>query len=78
MGNKDANKDIKIIQVCFNIIDPFQCQLFERVASFPNRSGYVKRLIQWDVEREQAGAPQASYRVNAEAVTEDFNADGFI
>lgn len=46
-------KDIKIIQVCFNVLDPFQRQQYERAASFPNKSGYVKLLIQRDLDSRQ-------------------------
>ncbi|WP_036720132.1 hypothetical protein [Paenibacillus harenae] len=48
-------KDIAIIQVCFNLLDPYQRALYDRAAGFPNRSGYVKRLIQWDAERAGRG-----------------------
>ena len=70
-------KDMAIIQVCFNLLDQHQRRLYERVSSFPNRSGYVKRLIQWDVDREQGAAVATPYRAPT-AVTNDFDAEGFI
>lgn len=69
-------KDIAIIQVCFNLLDPYQQRLHERVAGFPNRSGYVKRLIQWDMERE--GVATQSPQAASVAVVGDFQPEGFI
>lgn len=43
-------KDIKNLSVCFNVMDPYQKQLKEYAESFPNVSGYIKRLIQRDME----------------------------
>lgn len=70
-------KDIAIIQVCFNVLDPFQKQLFERVKSHPNRSGYIKRLVQRDVEHGMAGAVQMPTMASV-PIIDDFNIDGFI
>lgn len=70
-------KDIAIIQVCFNVLDPHQRMLYEHAASFPNRSGYVKRLIQWDADKQQGTFIQPLIKATTEAA-EDFNAEGFI
>lgn len=70
-------KDMAIIQVCFNLLDPFQLSLYERAASYPNRSGYIKRLIHWDLDKEQGAAVATPYRAVV-AVTNDFDAEGFI
>jgi hypothetical protein len=43
-------KAIKNKSVSFNMVDPFQVQMKEYVEQFPNFSGYVKRLIQRDME----------------------------
>lgn len=43
-------KDIKNMSVSFNLSDPFQRQMKEYVEQFPNFSGYMKRLIQRDME----------------------------
>jgi len=70
-------KDIAIIQVCFNLLDPYQRCLHEHVAAFPNRSGYVKRLIQWDMDRQQGAAVMTPQTVGTE-VTSDFDVEGFV
>ncbi|WP_211746401.1 hypothetical protein [Paenibacillus sp. Marseille-Q4541] len=43
-------KQIKIIQVAFNLLDPEQRYWHEQVSCKPNSSGYIKRLIQRDME----------------------------
>ncbi|WP_211750252.1 hypothetical protein [Paenibacillus sp. Marseille-Q4541] len=43
-------KDIKIVQVSFNLLDPEQKYWHEFVYGKPNSSGYIKRLIQRDME----------------------------
>lgn len=43
-------KEIKNKSVSFNIEDPFQVQMKEYAEQFPNFSGYIKRLIQRDME----------------------------
>ena len=42
-------KEIKIIQVAFNVLDPDQLQLYNHVKKRPNKSGYIKRLIHLDL-----------------------------
>ncbi|OAB31739.1 hypothetical protein PMSD_18305 [Paenibacillus macquariensis subsp. defensor] len=44
-------KDIKIVQVAFNILDPDQRAFYEYVQLRPNQSGYIKRLIQRDIDQ---------------------------
>lgn len=39
-------KEIKIVQVCFNVTDPFQKELYDKVIRQYNRSAYIKRLIE--------------------------------
>lgn len=68
-------KDIAIIQVCFNVLDPFQKALFDHASGHTNRSGYVKRLIQRDMEGGSTASHSAPQKVES---TEDFNAEGFI
>lgn len=43
-------KEIKNMSVSFNLSDPFQKQMKEYAEQFPNFSGYIKRLIQRDME----------------------------
>lgn len=43
-------KEIKNKSVSFNMMDPFQVQLKEFTDQYPNFSGYIKRLIQRDME----------------------------
>lgn len=43
-------KEIKNMSVSFNLLDPFQKQMKEYVDQYPNFSGYIKRLIQRDME----------------------------
>lgn len=70
-------KDIAIIQVCFNLLDQHQRLLHERAASFPNRSAYIKRLIQWDADRQEGVAVTTPHRAYTE-LKSDFDAEGFI
>lgn len=38
-------KDIRKVQVCFNLLDPEQKMLYDKVQSYPNKSSYVKRVL---------------------------------
>lgn len=69
-----AKTDIAIIQVCFNLLDPFQRQLYNHASGHTNRSGYVKRLVQRDME----GVAPRAVQDAPERATDDFNAEGFI
>lgn len=69
--------DIAIIQVCFNLLDPFQRRLYEHTSGHTNRSGYVKRLIQRDVEGQRP-APYSAPQRKEETAADDFFAEGFI
>ncbi|MGG1638251.1 hypothetical protein [Paenibacillus sp. NRS-1760] len=72
-------KDIAIIQVCFNLLDPFQRKLYERASNFPNRSGYCKRLIQWDIDREEVGYVSVGRKTSVVSqALDDFQVEGFI
>lgn len=42
--------NLKRIQVVFNTDDPDQLRLYQHVERRPNHSGYVKRLIQRDMD----------------------------
>lgn len=64
-------KKIKVIQVAFNLLDPDQRFWHEFVAGKPNSSGYIKRLIQRDMEGEPV-QPQEK------PVTQSFNVEGWI
>jgi hypothetical protein len=43
-------KEIVNKSVSFNVLDPFQRQLKSHCDKYPNFSGYIKRLIQRDME----------------------------
>lgn len=46
-----SKKDYKPITVIFNVVkDPYQKRLYEHAIKYPNSSGYIKRLIQRDME----------------------------
>jgi hypothetical protein len=45
-----VSKKIVNKSVSFNVIDPFQQQMKIYAEQYPNFSGYVKRLIQRDME----------------------------
>lgn len=49
MGKKIVNKSVS-----FNVLDPDQMLMKEFVEQYPNFSGYMKRLIQRDMERKQS------------------------
>lgn len=66
-------KDIRIIQVAFNVLDPDQLQQYEHVRLRPNQSGYLKRLIQRDIDGGSIGP-----RHPAADLQEDFTIEGFI
>ncbi|MEK5060461.1 hypothetical protein BK126_04340 [Paenibacillus sp. FSL H7-0326] len=68
-------KDIKIIQVSFNVLDPDQRFWHEFVASKTNSSGYIKRLIQRDAEGGGGGAVMLQ---EEKPVTQSFNVEGWI
>lgn len=51
-------KSIKNKSVSFNVADPFQRQMKEYTEQYPNFSGYVKRLIQRDMEDGRKKAPK--------------------
>lgn len=51
-------KNIKIIQACFNIVDPYQRKQWEYVKGQTNSSGYIRRLVQRDMEQTTARRDQ--------------------
>lgn len=68
-------KEIRIIQVAFNVLDPDQLQLYNHVQERPNKSGYLKRLIQRDVDGGHGGGRLAA---TAPELGNDFVVEGFI
>lgn len=65
-------KEIKVIQVAFNLLDPDQRFWHEFVSGKPNSSGYIKRLIQRDMEGGVAVLQEEK------PVTQPFNVEGWI
>lgn len=68
-------KEIRIIQVAFNVLDPDQLQLYNHVQERPNKSGYLKRLIQRDVDGGNGGGRLA---MPDPELGNDFVVEGFI
>lgn len=66
-------KDIRIIQVAFNVLDPDQLQQYEHVRLRPNQSGFLKRLIQRDIDGGFTGPQQ-----QVAELQDDFAVEGFI
>lgn len=66
-------KDIRIIQVAFNVLDPDQLQQYEHVRLRPNQSGFLKRLIQRDIDGGFMGPRQS-----VPDLQDDFTVEGFI
>ena len=66
-------KDIRIIQVAFNVLDPDQLQQYEHVRLRPNQSGFLKRLIQRDIDGSFTGSRQL-----VPDLQKDFTVEGFI
>ncbi|RUT48580.1 hypothetical protein EJP82_01165 [Paenibacillus anaericanus] len=68
-------KKIKIVQVAFNVMDPDQLQQYDYVRNRPNKSGYLKRLVQ----REMDGVSSVVMTKAIDASdNNDFSAEGFI
>lgn len=72
--------EIEKVQVCFNLLDPDQLALYERVKAYPNQSGYIKRLIQRDVLMGTQNGLQEVTRAAAilPSQEDDFALEGFI
>jgi|GEM_PF-2521817 len=73
---------MKKIPVYFALDDPDQLRLYQHVKSRKNHSGYIKRLIQRDME---GGSTPATPIIHEQPVVSrakvgemDFNAEGFI
>ncbi|OIB04844.1 hypothetical protein AK95_14605 [Paenibacillus sp. LC231] len=66
-------KEIRIIQVAFNVLDPDQLQQYEHVRLRPNQSGFLKRLIQRDIDGGVMGPRQT-----VAGLQDDFTVEGFI
>ncbi|OAB48444.1 hypothetical protein [Paenibacillus antarcticus] len=69
-------KEIKIVQVAFNILDPDQREFYEYVQRRPNQSGFIKRLIQRDIDQLRGEVPVIQEPI--EHVSADFDLMGFV
>jgi hypothetical protein len=70
-------KKINKIPVCLNMLDPDQAKMYEWVCNRPNRSGYLKRLIQRDMEGGAAVGGRNTQPAST-SLKDDFNASAFI
>lgn len=68
-------KQIKIIQVAFNVLDPDQLQQYEYIRQRPNQSGYIKRLVQRDMD---GGVPAPAAAGREVLIDDNFELEGFI
>ncbi|WP_366160527.1 hypothetical protein ABXS71_16720 [Bacillus infantis] len=50
-------KQIHNKSVSFNLLDPYQALMKKHAEQYPNFSGYIKRLIQRDMEDGNKKAP---------------------
>jgi hypothetical protein len=76
-------KDIKIVQVAFNVLDADQQELYNHVRIKNNQSGFIKRLIQRDIDNGfLAQTNHHSVQINHQSVQldseADFSLNGFI
>ncbi|GIP25494.1 hypothetical protein J23TS9_06240 [Paenibacillus sp. J23TS9] len=69
-------KQIVRIQVTFNVLDPDQQRLYEHVYGKINSSGYLKRLIQRDLDGVMFNV--GGTVAEALSTDDDFNLGGFI
>lgn len=69
-------KEMRKIQVCFNLLDAEQRMMYERVASYPNKSSYIKRLLL--KELTQLAVPQFNSVANPVLFKEDIEVGDFI
>ena len=59
----------KRVQVVFNIADPDQKELYQRVIERKNQSAYMKRLIQRDIDQAfHAATPSAHLNSSPRAI----------
>lgn len=56
-----------IKSVAFNVADPYELKLINHLHNYPNFSGYVKRLIQRDME----GGKSTDISIEVENEVED-------
>jgi hypothetical protein len=68
-------KNMKIEQAVFNLDDPDQLRLHQHLLKRKNKSGYMKRLIQRDMDGA-FGTEMVSRRTTESVL--DFVAEGFI
>ncbi|MEC0239435.1 hypothetical protein P4H66_06145 [Paenibacillus dokdonensis] len=68
-------KQIERIQVAFNVLDPDQQRLYEHVYGKINSSGYLKRLIQRDLDSVMFAVSTVADGLSNE---DDFSLGGFI
>lgn len=66
------SKRLFTVQVIFNLDDPYQAKLCNHVTSQHNRSSYIKRLIQRDIDNVPVIHTQSP------VINNDFDANSFI
>lgn len=76
MAKQKKPKQMHNQPVSFNLADPDQKELFDHAMKRPNFSGYIKRLIQRDME--SGSAPSQKEEVKVYEQTNDIDPNGFI
>jgi hypothetical protein len=66
-------KQIKIVQLCLNVVDPYQERMYQYIRQQTNQSAYLRRLVQRDMEGGTTAAPTPRTLEPG-----DFEAEGFI
>lgn len=69
-------KDIRKVQVCFNLLDPEQRMIYDKVQSYPNKSSYVKRVLL--KELTQVGMSQVAAAAVQPVMQVDIEVSDFI
>jgi hypothetical protein len=74
MGNQ-----LKRVQTVFNLSDSDNKKMYEHVSAKPNSSGYIKRLIQRDMDQSQ-GVATIQVQTDKKPIKRgiDFNLSGFV
>lgn len=76
MKRQKKQKQMHNQPVAFNLADPDQKKMFEHAMNRPNFSGYVKRLIQRDMEG--GNKTKVDDREIVDTSTNEFDPNGFI
>jgi hypothetical protein len=66
-------KKIERVAICFNVLDDYQALMHKWITDKPNSSGYLKRLIQRDMEGGYL--PPSSQQATQQ---NDFDPNGFL